>query len=102
MGCIATCPGNLSTIRRSLTILGDPTVFPGRLCTVNFRLPTTLADPRQPVRSRGTDADIPLHYTSGVYFIESVTHTVSVGIYTTTLNLRREAQSNQVSPVQHT
>lgn len=84
-----------------LTIIGDPRVQPARTCVVDYRLPSSttrdirsgrVGDPLAGQIRRATQ-----HYTAGLYFIDSVTHSITPGQYTTTLNLRREA--HPFSPV---
>lgn len=73
------------TYQATLTILGDPDVVPTMqngsvaLCDVTCYWPTNYAQKQSKQ----------LHYTSGLYEIESVTHSIHAGEYLTTLSLSR-------------
>jgi len=69
--------GLKTKIRGILTIQGDPRIVPGRKCLINYFYPTGYSGVRK------------LHYSSGLYYIESVTHNIRPGSYTTQLQVWR-------------
>jgi hypothetical protein len=64
----------------SLVVLGDPRIVACSHCEVIFRYPNTLKNPA---------AIPPLHYTSGKYFVEEVTHELIGGNYRVVFKLCR-------------
>lgn len=66
---------SLSAMEAQLTVIGDPTVLPNNYVRVELFTP----------------AGKP-YFTGGVYIVISVTHEISPGSYTTTLDLKRQAQ----------
>jgi len=66
--------------KATLIILGDPEIVACTHCSVNFRYPNS------PMNAASIP---PLHYTSGKYFVEEVTHEIIGGRYTTELRMIR-------------
>lgn len=63
-----------------LTVLGDPAIKPGRNCRVDFYYPFNYKE----ASTEGKQ-----HYSAGMYHIDEVVHSISGGLYETTLLLSR-------------
>jgi hypothetical protein len=79
---------NALAYEASMTVEGDPHLFPGKVCEVIYEYPSSYNPKYEDISGQ-------VHYSSGRYYIKHVTHNISSSGYTCALQLQRQGEEEK-------